>query len=71
MNSYKIQNETKYKITRIGVHEAKVANYGLKFNFVFYVEVEVGNEKVQSGWANLVYGQPKSPDDNTEFWLVP
>lgn len=63
MNSYKIQNETKYKITRTGVHEAKVANYGLKFKFVFYVEVEVGNEKVQSGWANLVYGQPKSPDD--------
>lgn len=63
MDSYKIQNETKYKITSSGVHEAKVEDYGQKFIFEFYVEVEVGKEKVQSGWGSLVYADKKTPDD--------
>ena len=63
MDLYKIQNETKYTITSSGVHEADVEEHGQKFHFEFYVEVEVGNEKVQSGWASLVYADKKSPDD--------
>lgn len=63
MNSYKIQNETKYKIISSGVHEAKAKEHAQKFTFEFYVEVEVGNEKVQSGWSSLVFGPQKSPDD--------
>ena len=63
MDSYKILNETKYKITSSGVHEAEAKEHGQKFTFEFYVEVEVGNEKVQSGWASLVYADQKSPDD--------
>lgn len=63
MDLYKIQNETKYTITSSGVHEADVEEHGQKFHFEFYVEVEVGNEKVQSGWACLVYADKKSPDD--------
>ena len=63
MDLYKIQNETKYTITSSGVHEADVEEPGQKFHFEFYVEVEVGNEKVQSGWASLVYADKKSPDD--------
>ena len=63
MDLYKIQNETQYTITSSGVHEADVEEHGQKFHFEFYVEVEVGNEKVQSGWASLVYADKKSPDD--------
>lgn len=63
MDLYKIQNETKYTITSSGVHEADVEEHGQKFHFEFYVEVEVGKEKVQSGWASLVYADKKSPDD--------
>lgn len=63
MDSYKILNETKYKITSSGVHEAEAKEHGQKFTFEFYVEVEVGNEKVQSGWSSLVFGPQKSPDD--------
>lgn len=63
MDSYKILNETKYKITSSGVHEAEAEEHGQKFTFEFYVEVEVGKEKVQSGWASLVYADQKSPDD--------
>lgn len=63
MDSYKILNETKYKITSSGVHEAEAKEHGQEFTLEFYVEVEVGKEKVQSGWASLVYGDQKSPDD--------
>lgn len=63
MDSYKILNETKYKIISSGVHEAEAKEHGQKFTLEFYVEVEVGKEKVQSGWASLVYGDQKSPDD--------
>ena len=63
MDLYKIQNETKYTITSSGVHEASVEEHGQKFHIEFYFEVEVGNEKVQSGWASLVYADKKSPDD--------
>lgn len=63
MDSYKILNETKYKITSSGVHKAEAKEHGQEFTLEFYVEVEVGKEKVQSGWASLVYGDQKSPDD--------
>ena len=63
LDLYKSQNETKYTIPSSGVHEADDEEHGQKFHFEFYVEVEVGNEKVQSGWASLVYADKKSPDD--------